>query len=100
MKKLVRKVKPLTRPVWLTRGEELAGCSGADFKGLRQVLAYSGRKTGSLFYSASYCRRIVSLIHAMILMRPGILIMQDNAPSQAVTAIKEEIKNSAIWTIE
>ena len=49
--------------------------------------------------SEGYCQRIVPLIHGMVSLRPGLSIMQENAPVHKSAKTMEDLRERHIWPI-
>ena len=49
--------------------------------------------------SSSYSEKIVPLLHGMVRLRPGLSVMQDNAPSHVAARTMEEFEERSITPI-
>ena len=69
---------------------------------------FSGSKKGPCLFwekdwgtitKESYCERIVPLVHGWMRLSPGLLFMQDNAPSHAAQYTLDELSERDIHVI-
>lgn len=70
-----------------------------SFAGSEKGLCLFWEKEVGNIDSEGYCQRIVPLIHEMISLRPGLFVMQDNAPAHTSAKTTEDLRERHIRPI-
>ena len=84
--------------------DEFRKCNGwmfwGSFVGFEKGPRLFWEKSSGIIDSEQYCKRIVPLIADEVSRRPGMLLMQDNAPPHSPRMTVTELRERGISTIE
>ena len=72
----------------------------ACFAGYEKVPCLFWEKDWGSITSSNYLSKIVPLLHGMVRLRPGLSVMQDNAPSHVAVRTMEEFEERSIAPID